>query len=82
MREISRAGESATQTLGWKPTCACVEAANPIPCVALDNFTGTATTLQVAWELGHRGIGIDLSSRYLDMAVQRLSKLTLPLGGG
>ena len=69
-------------TLGWKPTCSCPEAANPVPCTVLDNFAGTATTLQVAWELGHKGVGVDLSSRYLDMAVQRLSKLTLPLGVG
>ena len=59
-----------TQTLGWEPTCK--HDAEIIPCTVLDPFVGSGTTLLVAQRHGRRGIGIDLSPAYLDMAVNRL----------
>ena len=69
-----------TTTRGWRPTCECPEAANPVPATALDPFVGTGTTLLAAMRLGRRSVGVDLSEDYLKMAVQRLSGQTLPLG--
>ncbi|EJD6377287.1 site-specific DNA-methyltransferase [Providencia rettgeri] len=40
--------------------------------VVLDPFVGTGTTSVVAYRLGRKSIGIDLSSAYLDIAKQRI----------
>jgi DNA modification methylase len=50
----------------WQPPA-------PIPATVLDPFCGSGTTLQVARQLGRRGIGLDLSYDYLhDQARERL----------
>jgi hypothetical protein len=79
-REKGQEYASATQTLSWRPTCACPEAASPVPATVLDPYAGTGTTLLAAMRLGRRSVGVDLSEDYLKMAVQRLSGQTLPLG--
>ena len=59
------------------PTSLChkpILATCPTNGVLLDPFVGTGTTLVAALQLGRRGIGIDLSHEYLDLASQRLSK--------
>lgn len=40
----------------------------PIDGVVLDPFCGTGTTNLVAWELGRKSVGIDLSAEYLELA--------------
>ena len=67
---------SSNTTLGWKPTCDCN--ADKIPATVLDPFAGTGTTLLAAQRLGRSGGGVDLSEDYLNQAVKRLSKETLP----
>lgn len=59
-----------TTTLGFSPTCSHDH--TPIPATVLDPFVGSGTTMQVARALGRRGIGIDLSAEYLQLARQRL----------
>lgn len=61
----------------WKPTCDCN--ADKIPATVLDPFAGTGTTLLAAQRLGRSGVGVDLSGDYLNQAVKRLSKETLPM---
>jgi DNA modification methylase len=39
----------------------------------LDPFVGAGTTLMVARQLRRRGVGIDVSADYLDLAVDRIS---------
>jgi SAM-dependent methyltransferase len=68
----------ATQTLGWRPTCACPPQ-QAIPATVLDPFCGTGTTLLAAQRLGRRSVGVDLSPTYLALAQQRLEGQTLPL---
>lgn len=71
--------DADTQTLSWRPTCACPEAANPVPATVLDPFCGTGTTCCAAQRLGRRSIGVDLSETYLRQAVKRLEGVALPL---
>jgi hypothetical protein len=51
----------------------CEVTPEPIPCVVLDPFVGSGTTLLVARQLGRSGIGLDLSFTYLkENATKRL----------
>ena len=43
----------------------------------LDPFIGSGTTAMVAKRLGRRAIGIDLSAKYLEMAVRRTAQMGL-----
>ena len=47
------------------------------PCVVLDPFAGSGTTLLVARRMGHTGIGIELSGEYVAMARRRLEAVSL-----
>jgi len=60
------------ETTGWQPACKC-DAGDPIPCLVLDPFAGSGTTLLVARELGRSAVGLDLSMSYLrEQAYKRL----------
>ena len=56
-------------TLGWEPTCDCN--AERVPCVVLDIFAGSGTTLRVASKLGRKGIGIELNPEYIKILKKR-----------
>ena len=61
--------------LGWKPTCACPEH-KPIPCLILDPFAGSGTTLAVAKVLGRDYVGVELNEAYLPLINERVRKPT------
>ena len=63
--------EKRVETLGWTPSCDC-PAADPVPCVVLDPFLGSGTTLMVADWTGRDGVGIELSAAYAEMARKRI----------
>ena len=44
--------------------------------VVLDAFLGSGTTILAAQETGRLGVGIELDPHYVDLAVQRVAKLT------
>jgi hypothetical protein len=46
----------------------------PAAQLVLDPFSGLATVGQTAIHLGHRFVGIDLNSKYLDVAAKRIGK--------
>lgn len=71
--------EVIRETLGWRPSCAHPEAAEPVPCVVLDPFAGSCTTVAVAKGLGRAGIGIDLNPAYLDIGIKRIVGTQPPL---
>lgn len=57
----------------------CILAGSAPDDVVLDPFVGSGTTAYAAKELNRGAIGIDLSAKYLDMAVKRLRQEVLPL---
>jgi DNA modification methylase len=59
------------RTVGWTTTCDC-ELSITVPCLVLDPFSGSGTTLLEAQRLGRRGLGIEISSAFADMAEQRI----------
>ena len=63
------------ETVGWKPTCDHNE--EPVPALVLDPFCGSGTTIAVANALGRKGIGIDLSWDYLQLAKERTGQKAL-----
>ena len=56
-------------TLGWESNCGCD--AEKVPCVVLDIFAGSGTTLRVASKLGRKGIGIELNPEYVKILKKR-----------
>ncbi|RPJ52522.1 MAG: hypothetical protein EHJ95_03905, partial [Methanobacteriota archaeon] len=56
---------------GWHPSCTC-DAGEPVPCVVLDPFAGSGTTLKVARDLGRDSIGIELNPAYVGIIKQKL----------
>ena len=65
-----RNGDYQRQTTGWRPTCD--HDAGTVPATVLDPFVGSGTTVAVAQTLGRRGVGVDLNTEYLDIAVKRI----------
>lgn len=71
-RENGAEYQNETQTLGWRQSCKCKDAGEPVKATVLDPFVGSGTTLLAAIGLGRDGIGIDLNEKYLDIARRRL----------
>ncbi len=59
-------------TVGWRKMCGCLTD-EVMPCIVLDPFVGSGTTVATAMQLGRAGIGIDLSETYLtENAIPRI----------
>jgi len=65
-------------TTGFQPTCTCN--AGTTKGIVFDPFVGSGTTVATAIQLGRKGIGIDLSFKYLhENAKVRVDEQRLPL---
>ena len=60
-----------TTTTGWLPSCDCK--AGVIPCLVLDPFGGSGTTVAVAAKLGRRGVCCELNPEYVKLAIERIA---------
>lgn len=62
----------------WKPSCKCLDAEGnpftPVPCVVLDPFSGSGTTVAKALELGRHGVGLDLNQEYCTKLATKRTK--------
>lgn len=67
----------AVRTTGWEPTCRCGNP-NTVPCVVLDPFLGSGTTIAVARTLGRHGVGCELNPEYAALARDRIGKAERP----
>jgi site-specific DNA-methyltransferase (adenine-specific) len=56
----------------------CIKLFSYVGDTVLDPFLGSGTTLVACRALGRRGIGVDVSRRYCEMAMERLAQQVLP----
>ena len=75
--DVRRGPVVSTRTVGWRRACEC-DAGEPVPCVVLDPFLGSGTTVAVAREQGRHGIGIELNPEYAKLARRRIGKAEKP----
>jgi DNA modification methylase len=61
-----------TKTVGWVPTCNCPNPSTR-PCLVLDPFAGSGTTLAVAKSLDRHYVGVELNPAYIEIAQERLA---------
>ena len=74
---LLRRPETTSRTTGWEPSCKC-NAGSPVPCVVLDPFLGSGTTVAVARTLGRYGVGCELNPEYAELARVRIGKAERP----
>lgn len=64
-----------TKTIGWQPTCKC-GTETVVPCIVMDPFCGSGTTIDIAKRLGADYIGIELNEKYADTEfIPRMEKI-------
>jgi hypothetical protein len=62
---------SSAKTIGWQPTCSC-GITEVVPCVVLDPFLGSGTTIEVSNNLGRTGLGFELNPKYENLIRSRV----------
>ncbi len=63
---------SASETIGWQPTCSCDGNDGSGKCIVLDPFWGSGTSGKVALELGRIAWGVELNPEYIEISKRRL----------
>ncbi len=69
------------KTIGWEATCSC-ESDKVLPCIVLDPFCGTGTTLAAAVRKNRWAIGFELNPEYVEMAHEKIQKAISTKGFG
>lgn len=69
-------------TKGWEPGCSCGSLDNTKPCVVLDPFSGSGTTVATAIKLGRRAIGCELSAEYIGESEKKIAAAMESTGFG
>lgn len=68
----------APETIGWEPTCVC-GVAETVPCLVLDCFAGSGTTLMMAKQLKRDYLGIEINEKeYRPLIEKRLKDALVP----
>ena len=67
------------QTVGWQPTCDCLNNTGIGKCIVLDPFSGSGTTIAVALQYGRSAIGIELNPDYIELTRERIAKVQLAM---
>lgn len=62
---------AVTRVTGYRPTCAC-DAGDPVPSLVCDIFSGSGTTGRVAFDMGLRYIGFELSEEYAAISREKI----------
>lgn len=62
-----------SERTGWSAGCACPSSHLVVPCVVLDPFAGSGTTLAEAHALGRGAVGIDAQAAYLPHMHERMA---------
>lgn len=62
---------TVTNAIGSRPTCTC-EAPKAIPATVYDPFSGSGTTMQVAYHMGLNAIGSEHGEQYLPLIQERI----------
>ena len=65
---------AVNRVTGYRPSCGCKNAGEPVPCIVLDLYAGSGTTLQTAVWYGRDAIGCELSQAYAAIAERRIAK--------
>jgi len=67
---------SSLSTDEFLPTCGCADESGrplePVPSTVMDPFSGVATTLQAARNVGAASVGVELSEKYAMLGIERL----------
>jgi DNA modification methylase len=75
---VPRDAIPAPITIGWEPTCEC-RTSSVKPCIVLDPFAGSGTTLMVAKKLKRDYVGIELNEiEYRPLIERRLAEASRP----
>ena len=80
-RERGEEYTSHKKTLGWSPSCSCIDESDhngpfePVSQTVLDPFNGSGTTGAVSLKHGRDYIGIELNPKYITLTEKRLSKV-------
>lgn len=61
------------ETTGWQPSCNCATD-ETAPCIVLDPFGGSGTTVAEAVRLGRNGVAVELNREYIALANERIAK--------
>jgi DNA modification methylase len=63
---------AVSRVTGYRPTCTCVDSGPPIPCLVADIFSGSGTTGRVAYSMGLRYLGFELSEEYAAISREKI----------
>lgn len=77
MKDRIKAGTSLPRifiTTGWEPSCAHKSVGDPVPCLVLDPFSGSGTTMVVAKYLKRDGVGIELDPKQAKAGLKRIAE--------
>jgi DNA modification methylase len=67
--------ENPPITLGWEPSCKC-GVAEIKPCIILDPFSGSGTTLAAAKQLRRDYLGVEINEEYRTLIEERINVAT------